>query len=342
MGLFRDGEEPTPEQLIKHFKTEATKLGLNQDFTDQGVSMMEKFSEWMDENRQRLQDHVTILSFEEKSSFPLQVTNPWKPEPYAVKVNYIFDRLDKIDRPDGFEIDVIDYKSVGSPVPPDQLRHRIQVRIYALAIQFAYPEAKRIWVTYHLLRFDTVSMSFTREDNLETWAYLKDVLWRILLSDGSEETVNPECRWCIRRAVCESLHKVEEYGGIPSLGFDEAASIYLNTDAQVKALTVVRDELASVLTDHLSDMETTRATTAGGVVVEVSVKTRRNVTNAEEIARILGAERMLRYGKIGVTEIDKLVKNGEISDQEAAAIRPLIAVNYSSGLVVKSDSPFDD
>jgi hypothetical protein len=338
MDLFRNGQEPTPDLLIKAFKTEAAKLALTQDFIDQGVSMMKRFSEWMDDNRERLTNDVTIVSLEEKLNFPLKVGAN------HTIVNYIYDRLDRTNLPDGeFDIEVIDYKSVGSPVPADQLRHRVQVRIYALAAQLAYPEARRIWVTYHLLRFDTVSMLFNREDNLETWRYLKDVYWRILQSDGTEETVNPECRWCVRRAVCKSLHKVEEYGGIPSLGFDRVADIYKDTDAQIKALTVVRDELATVLTDYLSEMETTHVTTETGTTVEVTVKTKRSVSNSnDEIARILGAERMLRYGKIGVTEIDKLIKSGEVTDDEAKQIRPLIAINYSSGLVVKADSPFED
>lgn len=232
--------------LDKHYENGATldvlhdlyEVAYYQEFADASLlnDGRDMLKTWFDR-----QDWAgrTVLEAEKKNHFMLPVPGG------QVKFNYLFDRLDQHD--DG-DIEVVDYKTSGFPVTFDDLRAKIQPRCYALAAQIAYPEAPNVWVTFDMLRFDPVGVKFTKEQNADTFRYLKRLAERIWNDDGTKETLNDECRFCVRRHECRALRKHVNAGGPltlndPHEAADRRAELYAAKGAIEKLLRDVDDYL---------------------------------------------------------------------------------------------------
>lgn len=267
----------------------------------------------------------TVLSCEVKENFPLPT------EVGTIPVTYIWDRCDRLDLPDGkWGIDVVDYKTYIQPVSSDDLKNRIQPRIYALAAAIKYRDASEIWVTYDLLRYNPISVRFTREDNIVTWNYLKAIYKRIKQSDGTDEILNPSCRYCVRKASCITLQTHHKAGGV--LRSSDTLEGLIDQRHEVKSaidglqgLLTELDELITATAEEQEVLSFESENTTG----TLSATSRRTVDTAAA-ARILGPEIMLRYGRIGVTDIDKLAKSGEISEEQRIALKEVTSKQFGS------------
>lgn len=304
--------------LIAFYDTAYWKLFSERSKYDDGVEMLTRWWERQD------WDNRTVLMTEVKERFELPVA-----EGIIVPVTYIWDRCDQIDNGDGtIDVDIIDYKTFRQPVRADELANKIQPRLYALAaaIKFKHLSPKRIWVTYDLLRHEPVSKSFTREENLVTWRYLKAVAQRILDDDLAPEKLNPDCRWCIRRATCDTLRIHRDAGGILSLlDADEILSAVDIRDSianQEKALGVLLADIDNLLLDHMQKHDLLELKTESTGMV-VTVKTQRGV-NAERAAAIVGNDIVARNGKLSMASVDSLLKGEELTMEQKAKLRKLI------------------
>lgn len=298
-------------KLIELFDEEYAKLFADNSRRAEGRKIMEN---WYKRSGDDYWEGRTVLTTEEKKFFTIKA--PWNPE---YPINYILDRLDMKNG----EPEVVDYKSVAMPVQPEELKGRIQPRLYALATQIEFPEALGIWVTYDLLRYDCVSVRFTREDNAATWRYLKELVKRIHLSDGTTETLNPECRWCIRKLVCEELRTHQSVGG-PMAITDLATAIDMRAkiDHQLGGLHNLMTELDDYILAECEEQEILDTKTSL-TEMKVSVTGKREV-DSERIAPILGPEIMSRYGKINVGTLDTILETEDLSDSQKSQIKMLV------------------
>lgn len=275
-----------------------------------------------------------VLSTELKETFPLPTSMG------EIPITYIWDRCDWIAERE--EIEVIDYKTVAQPVQPDDLKHRIQPRLYALAANIKYPTAKAIWVTYDLLRFDTVSARFTRDDNVETWYYMQHLLERVFKSDGEEETLCAECRFCVRKQVCETLQKHSDGGGILGItdineAVDRRAKLEMAANGMRASLNEL-DELILTMAeaDGVFEVSTTH------VEMKIGAQGRRHI-DPERAAGILGPDIMQRYGKIGIGDLDDIFKVEDLTDSQKSQLKQLIRKQYGAPRVqTKLKSAFEE
>lgn len=194
----------------------------------------------------------TVLSTEVKSEFPLATTEGAKP------FVYICDRVDLVTDDEGnTDLEVVDYKSFRQPVQPDDMQYSIQVLSYAVAAFIEYGkryDLKRVTVTYDLLRYDQVSVTFTRDKCVSTWHYLKKLAQRIIDDNEPAEVLNDGCRYCPRRHVCETLLSHAGAGG--PLGItdaDKAARSLHDIKAAIKALTANKDELTTMILGYCKE-----------------------------------------------------------------------------------------
>jgi hypothetical protein len=284
---------------------------------DEGLKMLRNWFDRQDwKNRE-------VLSTEVKETFDLK----FKVNGVDVTVpfTYIWDRCDKVDVGNGqYDIEVVDYKSVFQPVSPEELEHRIQPRAYGLAAQIKYPQARRIRVTYDLLRYDQVGVVFTRDDNIATWRYLQELLTRVWLADGTEESLNPECRYCVRRAGCETLNKHVMGGGILGfMDFDAAIDRRADLDAAIMGLRNQLNELDEYLLDEMEEREIVGEYKTSRTEIKAAIKTTREADTGR-VAPIIGEDMMARYGNIGVTAIDKIIKEESLTDEQISALKQTI------------------
>lgn len=281
-------------------------------------------------------DGRSVIEVEVKKSFEIATSKG------PLTFNYILDRKDRLDNG---EIEVVDYKTVARPVTAEDMRNRIQPRAYGLAmfIEHKDEEPEGVWVTYDLLRYTPVSVYFTRADCEETYRYLQALAERIYKSNGTQETLNPECRFCTRATVCETLRKHAEFGGPMSVTSLEEASDRLAVLENAKggldaAITALKD-IALEFAEDEGVMEWSTLKTSG----KVTAKGRREV-DSERIAKIVGPEIMARYGTLGVGIVEKMLQEEtSLTDSQRSQIKQYITKKFGKAYVdVKPLSPFEE
>lgn len=282
---------------------------------DEGKAMLKN---WFD--RQNWEGRK-VLSTEVKETFDLKFTVGG--EEKVIPFTYIWDRCDSMK--DDTEIEVVDYKSFIMPVSNEDMRHKIQVRGYALAAQIKYPEAKRIWVTFDLLRYDRVGVSFTRDDNIGTWRYLQQLAKRVWESDGTVETLNPECRWCVRKLQCEELMRHVKGGGILSVqDFDQAVEQRARLEWASGALKNAIAEIDGFILEEMEQKNMLEYRTQT-VEVKATMRQTRTVDREDEVIRLLPPNIVAKYGKIGVTDIDKILKDEDLDEETKSVLKGMIS-----------------
>lgn len=253
-----------------------------------------------------------ILSLESKNNFPIPTTAG------DIPVNYIMDRLDKTGPT---EYEVVDYKTNRIALTPQQMRKKIQPRLYALAVQIAFKDATSIWVTFDFLRHGPVSTQFTRDDNVATWRMLRRATQRIIDTDPARapETLNPECNWCVRKADCTALKRNMTVGGIFSKDINDLAARYNELDMLTAAHAQLRDEIEMLLLQHAIANDTLEFET-DDAVVQLTAKSRRSPQHSA-IAAILGKDLALEAAKFRVSDIDRLIKDGIVTHAQAELLK---------------------
>jgi hypothetical protein len=288
---------------------------------DDGNQMMENWHRRHDLSGRK------IVSLETKSHFDIKTTKG------IIPFNYIFDRLDLLD--DG-SVEVVDYKSSRARMSPSWLADRVQARCYGVAAQILYPDAPRVWVTFDMLRFDPVGTVFTREQNLATWSYIKRSAERIISTPEehaiTHPTVNEECRWCAIKHNCVALASNIEVGGILAMGDPlEAGKARAAATNRVNALKKAIEELDQVIVSAGQELDTD-TWEDDEITVTIGWKGQRMVTGSDHVKAILGPELTSEYGSIGVTTIDKIMKDPRVAQEDKDMISGLVGYK-------KSDTP---
>lgn len=245
---------------------------------------------------------VKIVSLEAKLNHPVpvvidgqKVTKPF---------NYIMDRVDRIG-PKHYK--VVDYKSNRVGLTEEQLRKKRQARYYALMIQIQHKDAEVIEVEFDFLRHRPVKVTFTRDDNVETWRELIRATQRI--ADQPEnrlpETLNVNCGWCVRKADCKTLQSNIAVGGIMSKSVDDLTRTYASITMQAKAQRELVNQIEMMLLTHAIELDELEFETDFANVTVVA-PTRRKVNN-EWVASVLGQD-VSEHASFSVTVVDKLLK----------------------------------
>lgn len=273
-------------------------------------------------------DGVDILSLEKKET--IMFKTPQGPK----KLNYIVDRVDTFMDGDQKVLRLTDYKTVRANMGPEELRTKIQARMYAMCLAIQYKDEKfdRIDIDFDLLRYEVVSVSFDREDNLHTWEWLKSLVARIDAADETNlsklETLGPGCVWCVRKATCTAMKKNLDGGGIAGMDDNQLAELREQAESQAKANRYLIDEIDNMLLAQAQSNNEIEWETAD---YEIEFKSRRSSTvDPHEVADILGSELMAQYGKVGVTDIKKLLKDEDsgLSVAQMSRLRSAIKTEF--------------
>ncbi len=285
------------------------------DLFAEGVAMLK---DWF--KRSDFLKETNVLSCEVKENFELKTSAG------IIPLNFIFDRLDQLNET---TYKVVDYKTIRMPLTPEQLKTRIQPRIYALATQIKFPHATKIWVEYDLLRYTAVGCVFTKEDNAVTYRYLQKAAERIIQTDGANppEQLNPDCRWCLRKARCKTLMTAMLGGTTYSVTPAEAAERRLEITSAIAALNQLDAELDTILLAQ-AENEDMLEWDVNGVHVEITASKRRNVLDNREIAELLPPSVAAKYSGFTIGNIDQLMKGDEIDDETKAKIKKLIGIKW--------------
>lgn len=278
---------------------------------------------------------VKILSLEAKNNF--EVPAGVEDEAGVLRevkfpVNYIMDRVDRLE-PGVYR--VVDYKTNWVPLNAEQLRTKIQARLYALALQIIYKDATRIWVEFDFLRHDSVGVVFTKEDNAETWRMLKRQVQRIVSTSDTDaekqETLNNECGWCVRKATCKTLASNVAVGGILALGPGPAAVRMAEIKAQVKALQQLESELGDYLLKQLMHNKTIDLD-LDEARIQLKRSSRRTLDH-HRVAEILGPELAAEVGSFTLGSLDELRKMGKLTAEQGMLLDKATALKMGDAKI---------
>lgn len=268
-----------------------------------------------------------VLSCEVKSTFDVNTSIG------VIPFTYIWDRVDKIG--EGV-YRVVDYKTIRKRVQPGELKKMIQPRAYALACRIQFPDAKEIWVELDILRHDApVSAVFTREDDAETYRFIQRSAERIIAMDDSTpekveeipETLNPDCAWCVRKVECETLTSHTAGGGVLGKSTKEIAERKLEVASAVKALKYLDEELNEVLISKAEELDLFEWEEED-LLVKISARPTRKLTNTQAAAKVVGPELLERYGNLTMTSVEKLLKSGELTEDQISQLKSFIEKKY--------------
>lgn len=303
------------------------KLFTDTERYEEGMEMLEK---WY--NRQDFYGRE-VISTEQKLKFFLPVTYPDGTEG-EIQFTYIMDRFDM--RSDGAP-EVTDYKTIREPVQPEDLKHKIQPRAYAVAAQLAYPDAERIWVGFDLLRYEHVAVVFTKAENRLTYIHLRNVAQRIIDDeptgeDGEvwpAEKINAECKYCIRKAVCNTLLNHTEVGGLAGVNLaeepeliGEIVDLRARAKWQMEALKSLLDTVDGTIVDYMAREEIQELP---GTETAVRVQSRNTRQPDNDLIRnIVPADIWQDYSKMGLKEADKLLADDRLTSEQKVQIKKAI------------------
>lgn len=275
-------------------------------------------AKWYDYNRAGLPD--TVLSCEVKESFMVKTSIG------EIPFNYIWDRADQID---DSTYRVVDYKTLRAPVSAEDLKRKIQPRAYALAAAIKWNNADRIWITFDMLRYEPVGVVFTREDNVATYRYLQRAAERIISTkeDETKETINPECKWCIKKATCETLAKANRNGAVMGLSVAEIAQRHQQISDQITALRYAQQELDKALCLEAENRDMLEFD-EGDFEIKITARATRK-PNSAAIAHIVGPDLSVKYGNFTMTNVEKMLKNENLPPDMEKAIKSEITRTWS-------------
>lgn len=310
-------------------------LGLAPEEFKDGIDMLK---DWYKRNHP-FPDDIEVISTEVKSSFDLQTSIG--PIPF----NYIWDRCDRL--PNG-DIEVVDYKTIRMAIPADKMKELIQVRAYALAAAIEFKgQYDRIWMSYDMLRHGApVGVSFTREENEQTWKYLHNLAERVIAMDETNppERVNSNCRWCIRKAMCKSLARVKDMGGLD--GVEDMGTIVARRAMFKNALDGMKNairEMDDAILEHAGN-EDMLEWEEGQTSVAIRARRMRNV-DAETLRKMVPDDVWEDYGKKDITmgNFDKMLKDSRLDDDTRREVEQLVEVSIGQPYV-KTEvlTDFDD
>lgn len=156
----------------------------------------------------------------------------------------------------------------------------------------------------------------------------------MLVSDGTAETLNGDCRYCVRKHVCKTLEAHMKAGG--PLGITDpiaAAQRRYKLEGAKKAIDVMLGDLDQVILNYCRD-EDLFSFPAGPVNVAITASGRRTIDPASA-ARVLGDLARDFPGGITLGVVDKLLKEkpSALTPAQAAELKALIHKEYGDARV---------
>lgn len=299
-------------QYRKTFDTSDEKTA---EFRD-GLSLVKK---WF--ARTDLVD-ITVLSVETKTRMPVPTSQG------DIPFTYIWDRCDEFIKDGKTIIRIVDYKTIRADLGPEDLRAKLQAKIYAVAaaIQFKEYAPDEIWVQFDLLRHETVSIMFNRDELIETWRMLIGEAERILAASYVDppETLNPGCGWCVRKASCKTLLKNVNGGGVFStLPIESVMKMSQEITDQMKGLKNLSEELDGFLLEY-AKVNDTFAWDSDTHVVKTTSRNYRRI-DPLDVYRAVGGEVFAAYGKINIGDVDKLLLDETIPEDRRRQVESSIS-----------------
>jgi hypothetical protein len=179
------------DQLIAFFEEEWAKASLF-DFASfqEGVKILRDYA-----CENPLVDYTTVLGIEQE--FRLTI------EGFVVE-----GFIDRADRVDAETVLITDYKSNRAIFSREEVDQDLQLSIYAMAAQALWPWAKKVRLSFYLLRHGfRMETARTEQDLAAARKYIAMLGCASETATEYEARLNENCNWCDHRSQCAAYHR---------------------------------------------------------------------------------------------------------------------------------------
>lgn len=124
-------------------------------------------------------------------------------------------RIDRVDDLGNGHIALVDYKTTRTYIWKSEVEESIQGMIYALvASHFLFPKAKKYSFTIDALRFNPITVEYTKDQLEAALDYIEVVYDTIIATDASDckPRLNKFCGYCQLQDVCPAFKAMREAG----------------------------------------------------------------------------------------------------------------------------------
>lgn len=272
------------------------------------------------------QNPAKVLSRELKETFEIEVPGM---NGETQTVTYICDRIDQ--DPETGMVDIVDYKSQWERTDGDKMRSLFQPALYALAMKRKYGVDK-VYVTFDMLRYEPVTVMFTDTQMTDFEDYLGSVARKIWDDDNPRETVNKDCRYCVRKNICKSFKQATELRWVPTMTVSEVAALRETAKDAMKGLEFTLKQADEFLLEEMRLQDSPVVVTDDHVVYGKQSKS--TMYDAGVVHRVLGDD-AIPFMKVQKTALDKELrrKAGRFTPAQRMEIEELSITTFGNTTV---------
>lgn len=205
---------------------------------EEGLAILRSFV-----RRQGHVDHQDVLAIEKEFRLPIG--------PFTV-----LGFIDRVDRVDDETVEVIDYKTNRLLFTREEVDASLQMSLYHLAARRLWPWAKKVRLTFDMLRHDLCVTTERNEEQLAAAVVYVETMGRMTEEARTfPARLNPNCVYCDHRQNCPAYASALE--GKRSVVCDDTSDLELVAKEREevarlsKILYARKQELESVLRAHL-------------------------------------------------------------------------------------------
>ena len=168
--------------------------------------------------------------------------------------------IDRVDRVDDQTIEVIDYKTNRQIFSRDEVDSSLQLSLYQLAVQAQWPWARKVRLTFQMLRHGLRLRTERTADQLDAALRYVETMGR-MTEEATEfpARLNSNCVWCDHRQQCPAyaaaLKGQRDFICLDTADLEAVAREREEVARLAKVLYARKGELEGVLKTHLADRD---------------------------------------------------------------------------------------
>jgi putative RecB family exonuclease len=221
-------------------------------FTAEGLSGFEMFQEGLGIieafiRDQGIVDHQDVLAIEREFHLPVG--------PFSV-LGYI----DRVDRVDDETVGVVDYKSNRMLFTREEVDGSLQMSLYHLAAQQLWPWAKKVKLTFHMLRHGIRMVTERSQEQLDAAIkYVESMGEQTETATEFPARLNSNCIYCDHKASCtayaDALQGKRDFICEDTADLEAVAKEREEVARLAKILYARKGDLEKVLKTHLEESD---------------------------------------------------------------------------------------
>jgi putative RecB family exonuclease len=245
--------------------------------------------------------------------------------------------IDRIDKLDDETIEVIDYKTNRMLFSRDEVDESLQLSMYAIAAKKLYPWAKRVVLTYDMIRHGTRMMTERTEQQLDdVLTYVEMLAEQSRSAESFPARIGKFCGTCDERHECpgyiEAIYGRRKFPVADPADPVAVAKERQQADFIQKMARKRKDELDAMLKEHLKEHESIVADDVEFVIFNRERKRYPLGDTVETLQRASGKSRDEIISQVAVVENKGLEKffgslKGELDDSTMLILKAQVDAN---------------